>query len=204
MRSLRTWTLAVAATVLAGGGLVGASPVQGAAGTGRLSVAVKDNITGGSFETPVVAPYSWFRFSSGQSMGGWQVTSGSVELVDGHWQAADGQQSVDLSGAVAGSISQTFPTTPGSTYVVTYALAGNPSSPTSPIKTGRVLVDGQEVQAFSVDTTGKSANNLGYVTKRVVFEAGGTSTTLAFASTTAGTDGPVIDKVSVIGCNCGA
>jgi choice-of-anchor C domain-containing protein len=201
----RTWTaVATAAGVLACAVPAAASPVHGQAGQPSVAaaVAVKD-VTNGSFETPGVASGTWARFTSGQTMGGWQLTSGSVELVNGYWQAADGQQSVDLSGTEPGSISQTLATTPGTTYVVTYALAGNPLAQTPAIRTGQVLVDGQAVQDFSFDVTGKTAGNMGYVTKRVAFEAAGTSTTVTFASTTASAYGPVIDKVSVNGCACG-
>ncbi len=73
----------------------------------------------------------------------------------GFWAAADGDQSVDLDGVVAGAVSQTFATKPGTTYTVTYSLAGNVhAGPTT--KTGEVLVNGQDVQDFSFDTTGRT------------------------------------------------
>jgi len=120
-----------------------------------------------------------------------------VDLIGaGFWAAADGDQSVDLDGVVAGAVSQTFATKPGTTYTVTYSLAGNVhAGPTT--KTGEVLVNGQDVQDFSFDTTGRTYLDMGYETDQVTFLATSPSTTLAFESTTPGAYGPVLDNVSV-------
>ena len=53
--------------------------------------------------------------------------SGSIDLIGGTWQAARGQQSVDLSGETAGAIYQDLPTVPGRRYRLRFALAGNPA-----------------------------------------------------------------------------
>ncbi|WP_326594645.1 DUF642 domain-containing protein [Streptomyces brevispora] len=42
----------------------------------------------------------------------------------GSWRAAEGDQSVDLSGVAAGAVSHTLTTVPGTKYTMTYALAG--------------------------------------------------------------------------------
>jgi len=78
---------------------------------------------------PPSAPAGAFStFTTGQSIGPWTVTAGSVDLIGpGFWAAADGDQSLDLDGTSAGTVSQTFATTPGTTYTVSYALAGNPA-----------------------------------------------------------------------------
>lgn len=138
----------------------------------------------GSFEYPTVPANSYATFSAGQSIGPWLVTSGGVDLIhSGFWQAAEGNQSVDLNALQPGTVAQTFTTTPGTTYTVTYAVAGNvDSGPT--VKTGQVLVDGQVFQDFAFDITGKTKTNMGYVKRQVTFVASGTTTTLAFASTT--------------------
>ncbi|MER5297617.1 hypothetical protein ABT382_37310, partial [Streptomyces pharetrae] len=65
--------------------------------------------------------------------------------------------------------------------------------------------DGQGVQDFSFDTTGKSFGAMGYVNQRFAFIARADTTTLAFASTTSSTPGgPVIDDVRVHPCGCGS
>jgi hypothetical protein len=96
-------------------------------------------------------------------------------------------------------VSQNFTTVPGKRYTVTYSLAANPAGGPA-VKTGKVLVDGQNFQNFSFDTTGKTMSNMGYVTREVSFVATGATTTLAFASTLSGAYGPVIDDVSVRAC----
>ncbi|MFE9096670.1 choice-of-anchor C family protein [Streptomyces sp. NPDC007264] len=158
----------------------------------------------GSFETPIVAPNVFQTFVPGQDMGLWQVESGTVDLVDNsYWQAAEGNQSVDLNGGGPGAVSQTFTTKPGTKYTVTYDLAGNPVvDPTysPPVKTGKALIDGQTFQDFTFDTTGKTPTNMGYVTRQFTFVANNTSTKLTFAGTNVGSHGPVIDDVRVQSC----
>ncbi|MGP3928307.1 choice-of-anchor C family protein [Streptomyces sp. 8N616] len=167
--------------------------------------SVRD-ITGGSFESPAVpSGINWLTFSAGDSFDGWQVTSGTVDLVGQRWQAADGTQSVDLNGWAQGTLSQTFPTNPGDEYVVSYSLAGNPEIGGPALRTGQVLVDGQSIQEFSFDTTGSTPSLMGWVTKTVSFQATSASTILAFTSTNGGPYGPAIDNVKVQGCSgtCG-
>ena len=155
----------------------------------------------GSFETPVVTPSTFQRLFAGQTMGAWQVTSGSVDLIGaGFWQAAKGVQSLDLDGGDNGTIEQTFTTIPLNTYEVSYALAGNPASgPT--VKTGEAFVNGALAQNFSFDVTGKTLANMGYVHREFTFVATGLATTVRFASTTTpGGFGPVLDDVDVESC----
>ncbi|MFF7348901.1 choice-of-anchor C family protein [Streptomyces antimycoticus] len=169
-------------------------------GAGAASAAAVSRFDDGSFETPAVGVNTFGTVVAGGTIGPWKVTSGNVDHIgDGFWQAAEGGQSVDLNGTGAGTVAQTFTTVPGKRYTVTYSLAGNPAGgPT--VKTGSVLVDGQNFRNFTFDITGKSFGNMGYVTQEVTFVARGTSTTLAFASTNNSAYGPVIDDVMVRSC----
>ncbi|TJZ57005.1 choice-of-anchor C family protein [Streptomyces piniterrae] len=199
-RSLTASALAVSSAIAATGAFVGiqfaSAPVASAAGS---AVSRFDD---GSFETPKVAPNTFQTFTAGEFVGPWKVTSGSVDVKDaGYWQAAEGDQSLDLNGTETGAVSQTFATNRGSTYTVTYSLAGNSDGQAPTPKTGKVLIDGQNVQDFSFDATGKTHQNMGYVTREVGFVATGSSTTLTFASTTPhSAGGPVIDDVQVERC----
>jgi choice-of-anchor C domain-containing protein len=169
-----------------------------------LGVAPAHALTGfsnGSFESPVIAPNTFQLFTIGESIGAWQVSQGDVHLIGaGFWQAADGGQSVDLDGsAVQGGVAQEFTTVPLLKYKVRYKLAGNvDQGPT--IKTGQVLANGNVLQNFSFDITGKTRANMGYVSKETHFVATGLSSTLTFRSTTGSGYGPVIDKVTVESC----
>ena len=168
-----------------------------AAGSAHAATAVPPAFSDGSFETPTAPPGSFSTVGLGQSIGPWTVTQGNVDLIGaGFWAAADGDQSVDLDGAVAGAVSQTFATKPGTTYTVTYSLAGNPAGG-STTKTGSVLINKQDVQDFSFDTTAKTFLDMGYETDQVTFLATSPSTTLTFESTTPGAYGPVLDNVRV-------
>jgi choice-of-anchor C domain-containing protein len=160
--------------------------------------------TGGfqdGFESPVVSPNTFALFVAGQQMGAWTVTRGDVHLIGaGFWQAAEGVQSLDLDGGQQGAVETTFATIPLVTYKVSYRLAGNPSAgPT--VKTGQVLVNGQPVQNFSFDITGKTLTNMGYVQKSFLFLTVGHSVTLGFSSTTTPSGfGPALDDVVVQSC----
>jgi choice-of-anchor C domain-containing protein len=143
------------------------------------------------------APANAFStLSSGRSIGPWKVTGGGADLIGaGFWQVAEGDQPVDLNADRPGAVAQTFSTTAGQRYTVRYSLAANPGGPA--VKTGSVLIDGQDFQDFSFGSTGKSRGNMGYVTREVTFVANGNTTTLGFASTVGGAYGPVIDDVRV-------
>ncbi|MFF7654470.1 choice-of-anchor C family protein [Streptomyces sp. NPDC007983] len=190
MSPIRTF---VAAVIIAG--------VLAGAGTGAaLAAPAASHFDDGSFETPRVAASTFVNVGTGGTIGPWKVTGGNVDLIGaGFWQAAEGDQSVDLNGGNAGTVSQTFTTVPGKRYTVTYSLAGNPAGGPA-VRTGKVLVDGQNFQDFTFDVTGKTTTNMGYVTHEVSFVATGATTTLAFASTVSGAYGPVIDDVSVRHC----
>ncbi|WP_420822053.1 choice-of-anchor C family protein [Streptomyces avicenniae] len=180
----------------------GTALAAGEPGTADVGVLVS-RFDNGSFEYPVARANAFTTYQAGEAIGPWTVTSGAVDLVDdGLWQAAEGNQSVDLNATVPGAVAQIFTTTPGQTYTVSYALAANPGGgPT--VKTGRVLVDGQNVQDFSFDITGRSHTAMGYIKRQVTFVATAATTTLGFASTTANSPyGPVIDDVLVTTCGC--
>jgi choice-of-anchor C domain-containing protein len=191
MRTFRRLLVgAVTFGLVAGFTVVAATPAQALTG-----------FSDGSFETPVATPGSFDRFFAPASLGPWTVTEGSVDLSGaGFWQNADGLQSLDLEGTVGtGAVAQTFTTVPLLKYRVSYKLAGNPASgPT--IKTGQVLANGNVIQNFSFDITGKTFTNMGYVGKETHFIATGLSSTLTFRSTTNSGYGPVIDDVEVESC----
>ncbi|MFI6210066.1 choice-of-anchor C family protein [Streptomyces sp. NPDC051041] len=173
--------------------------------TGGATAAPVPDFDNGGFEFPTAPANSYLIVPAGSSLGPWQVTAGAVDLVDdGFWQAAEGQQSVDLNtrGDGPGTVAQTFTTIPGDPYTVTYSLAGNPDGPPA-VKTGQALVDGEAVQDFSFDITGKSRTDMGYETRKFAFVAKNPTTTLSFASTTSSLRfGPVIDNVQVNTCGC--
>ncbi|MEU5161782.1 choice-of-anchor C family protein [Streptomyces sp. NPDC020875] len=197
MSALRARTTLVAtALALAATGAVLAAPAQAAA------LSRFDN---GSFEYPLAPANSFSTHPAGSLLGPWRVGGGGIDLIDnGFWQAAEGDQSIDLNAGAPGSVTQTFTTVPGRTYTVSYSLAGNVDGNSQPVvKTGRVLIDGQNFQDFSFDVTGKTRPAMGYVNRQFDFTAGAAATTLAFVSGTPGAHGPAIDNVQVKSACCG-
>lgn len=133
-----------------------AAPGHDSAAPHTRAVSAAPAFSDGSFETPLAPAGGFTTLGAGSSIGPWTVTYGTVDLIGaGFWAAADGDQSVDLSGYWSGAVAQTFATQPGTRYLVSYALAGNPAGPPT-VKTGQVQVNGVDVQNFSFDTTGKT------------------------------------------------
>ncbi|MEV7027445.1 choice-of-anchor C family protein [Kitasatospora sp. NPDC093558] len=187
---------AVAAAVLVAASTAFAAPAHGVGAQHRAASRFDD----GSFESPKAPANGFTDLTAGQTVGPWRITAGSVDLIGaGYWQAAEGDQSLDLNGTDSGTIAQTFTTVPGTTYSVTYALAGNPDGGPA-LRTGRALIDGQDFQDFSFDVTGKTRAAMGYVGRQFSFVAHNPTTTLGFRSTVAGAFGPVLDDVQVKEC----
>lgn len=176
-----------------------ASSVLGVSALIVTPVQAANLIQNGSFETANVNPNpgDFIRLDAGSTViTGWTVSQGTIDYIGTYWQASEGSRSLDLSGANAGGIQQTFNTTVGETYRVTFDLAGNPDgNPT--IKEMRVSAGGSSAD-FSFDTTGKSRSNMGWVSNSWDFTATGTTTTLEFISLTNSFAGPALDNVSVI------
>jgi choice-of-anchor C domain-containing protein len=130
------------------------------------------------------------------SITGWTVDAGSVDWIGEYWPAAEGAMSIDMSGAEPGTISQTFATTIGNTYTVSFALAGNPAGPPT-IKTLDVIATGGTAASYTFDTTGSTLLEMNWTTAEYSFLATSGSTTLSFISTTESAWGPAIDNVVV-------
>ncbi len=157
--------------------------------------------TNGSFENGTnPSVYSTLLIGDSTSITDWTVDSGNVDYIGTYWAASDGSRSIDLNGNTAGSVKQVFSTTPGATYKVTFDLSGNPAGDLG-VKTVRVSGSGgtPTFTDFTYDTATK-ANTLAdmkWENKTYTFVASTASTTLTFASQTAGAYGPAIDNVKI-------
>src|SRR5688500_2819176 len=83
-------------------------------------------VLNGSFESPTVI--GGFETKTGTGIDDWLI-GGTVDHIDGYWQAADGVQSVDLNGTTLGSLSQNLALAPFTGYVLSFYLAENPDGP---------------------------------------------------------------------------
>jgi choice-of-anchor C domain-containing protein len=165
-------------------------------------------LTNGSFEIGP-NPGSFTNLAAGSTaITGWTVsTPGNIDYIGTLWVAADGSRSLDLEGSAGtcavytncpGGIQQTFLTTKGDQYLVTFDLAGNLFA-LPVIKTVTVSAAGQS-KNFSFDITDHSAPSMGWVLDSWTFTATGPSTTLEFytADKPATGWGPALDNVSVV------
>ena len=155
--------------------------------------------TNGSFETGTyVDNGSGFeQLNLGDtSLDGWTVDAGSVDWVGTYWTAEEGSKSIDMSGADVGTISQTFATTIGNSYTVSFFLSGNPVGPPT-MKTLDVSATGGTVGNYTYDVTGTTLASMNWTPATYTFLATNTSTTLSFVSTTPTAYGPAIDNVVV-------
>ena len=153
----------------------------------------------GSFEAgPYVDNGSGFQQldAPNTNITGWSVDAGSVDWVSTYWPAADGDMSIDVSGADAGTLSQTFETTIGNTYTVTFQMSGNPAGP-PPEKTLEVSATGGTTGLYTYDVTNNDLLTMNWTEESYEFLATSATTTLTFRSTTATAYGPAIDNVVV-------
>lgn len=151
----------------------------------------------GNFEEPDVSQITFDTYDVGETFGHWKVESGDVNHIsEYYWQAANGRQSVDLSGCSAGWIAQDVPAQVGQRYLLLFALAGNPESGPA-IKTIEVWWGNQLIDTLTFDITGHSKWNMGWGYHSYEILNQETLPKLSFKSRTGGCFGPVIDAISL-------
>jgi choice-of-anchor C domain-containing protein len=158
--------------------------------------AVSANIvSNGGFESPGTFSGTFQPFAS---LDGWNVDSGSVDLINTYWENASGSYSIDLAGNAPANISQVLATTPNAKYDLSFQMAGNPDgAPTT--KQVEVFWDGASQGIFTFATTGHSLASMGWTPKvKTGLVASGSSTVLKFVDVS-GTDfyGAALDDIVV-------
>jgi len=164
-------------------------------------------ITNGGFEQPTPLPHNWGEeFSAGSSgIPGWAVVSGSVDIQGASWfDPYQGAQSLDLDGSHPGSIEQSFATTVGTTYQLSFAYANNPDSRgtfNGPQTADVTVADsgGTTLLSSTVTHTGSTPKAMNYEIFTGTFVADTTTATLKFTSTdpSYSNNGIALDAVSV-------
>ena len=114
---------------------------------------------------------------------------------------------VDLTGSNAGGISQTVATQNGTRYELSFYFGGNAQwqysgySNDDPIKSMNVLLNGNLLQNFSVDTTGRAWGDGGWQLEKLLFTAASATSTISFQSvnglTSASVFGPLLAGVNL-------
>lgn len=135
--------------------------------------------------------------SGSDSLPGWTVVSGSVNVIDqGYWAPWSGTRSLMLSGASGpGAIEQTIATTPGQRYALGFGISGDPLSPPV-IKHLRVSV-AESQQDVAFDSSPAWHWDMAWSPRTLEFTATGSATTIRFASLDPEPWGPAIDSVTV-------
>ena len=191
IRAFQLSATCVAAGLVLGGALVMATRAHADRG---VTVNLVSN---GGFETPRMAQTAtWETVALGSRMGAWKVSAGSVDLIDkDYWKPAGGIQSLDLSGAEAGTIYQDIKTKPGARYRLTFALTANVDG--GPTQKDLRVSFGPVSKTFHMTQTSTSRAEIRWHTVSRVFASTGPVTRLTFASLTPTAYGPVIDNVTV-------
>lgn len=161
-----------------------------------LSLADAQIIENGSFESAAIDPAPTFRtLSSGSTaIDGWTVSGGNIDYVDGYWNSADGERSIDLNGnSSAGAISLSFTSVIDSVYQVRFYMAGNTDGQPA-IKVVRVSAAASS-KDFTFDATGHSRQDMGWEERIFEFTATESISALTFTSLVSGVFGPAIDDV---------
>lgn len=158
-----------------------------------LAHASSELIVNGGFESAANA-FSGNFVTLGSGLDGWTINAGTVDLIHSYWQPAGGSYSLDLNGGSAGTISQSFATTVGGTYNVSFSLAGNHDGGGD--KT--ITVGVTDPHSFSFALAGSSRSAMGWQTESFSFVATSALSTLTFAGNPANTYyGAALDNVSV-------
>jgi hypothetical protein len=160
-------------------------------------------VVNGNFEIPAIGS-PWLALFPPRFYG-WNIDEGSVDIVRSLYRPAGGQQSLDMDGNCCepGQISQVISTQAGASYLLSFALAGNPD--TDPVCGNphvtelEVFWGSSSLGVFSFDTTGHTNANPGWQAISLPpVTANSTSTNLKFASLTPGACGPALDKVLLL------
>jgi large repetitive protein len=192
VRALLVGSLAATTTLVA---------VSNASAGTSASPPTANLIVNGSFEEPSIWQSTDFlEYNAGSTViPDWTIGGNSIDLTgSSYWEAEDGDQSVDLSGSAAGSVTQTVATTPGAYYTLSWYMAGNTNCG-QPVKTMDVSWNGAVVDSPTFDISGDSGSSMGFAQDQIVVAATGASSTVEFAdSTPDGSQcGAVLDNVSL-------
>jgi choice-of-anchor C domain-containing protein len=172
-----------------------AAPLTAPSHTGSTNLVLN-----GSFEVPNCAP-SFCEFGAGSTaIPHWKVGGSSIDLVyKGYFEPARGSQSVDLSGSAPGSVLQVVPTTAGSTYTLSWHLAGNPVCGQA-VKTIHVFWNSKLVDSLKFNVTNHTPTSMGWVSRHITVKAQASTSSVEFADATPDKSqcGAALDEVSLV------
>jgi hypothetical protein len=168
-----------------------------------------DLIVNGGFEFPSIGNVFYQNYGTftnnpyaGPGFQGWTITLNNVDIVNpvaGPWNAPafQGLQILDLVGyGSTGAISQSFTTTPGQTYLLTFGYSNNPGSGAA--EASVIVFGSSSLLSALVSHSTAASGNLNWNTYSASFIANSETTTLAFNNTIGGSNGGImLDAVAV-------
>ena len=168
-----------------------------------ISSARAQLITNGGFETPDVLTY--LTVLAGQTtIAPWVVGLVSIDVVDidngfGVGDAFEGRQYLDLDGAGAGQLTQTFRTRPVSRYMITFAYANNYVNQPSASATVRLYDSSGDILNRTISHSSSVPGDLHWSPFKGQFTARQSTTSLELTSLSAmdSYGGILVDAVSV-------
>ncbi len=170
-------------------------PLIFAPAAGAVHVFSNGNFMEG-ITNPATYPGSFTTLSAPDtSIPEWAVTGGSVDYIGTYWVSPTGSLSLDMNGNSPGTIQQTFYTTPGQEYLVTFDLAGNFDGGPNP-KILAVSVGGTPQDYTFYEPPGWGHGNMGWTEEYFTFLGTGT-TTLQFEGINDGPWGPTLADVTL-------
>jgi choice-of-anchor C domain-containing protein len=187
--------------------LMGTAFASGAAQASNL-------LLNGGFESPPSpGSASYLDYTSGQSIqtgGGWTVLDNSVDVVDDQGPYAitphSGSQLVDLVGVGSlGGIYQSFATTSGQSYSLTFWYGNNPTagSAAAAVEVGDSAGSTTDF-AGSVSHSGSTGSNVGWTEYTTSFAADSSLTYLSFDTTIGSNNGGIVLDDVVVSPNVAA
>jgi choice-of-anchor C domain-containing protein len=153
-------------------------------------------ITNGSFEAPGTFSGSFTTLGAGDpSLTGWSIDSGSIDLINTYWNAAEGDYSIDMSGDGPATISTIISELSiGYRYLITFDVGANPDAEPD-IKLLDATIGGFTGQ-YTAPRAGRPLNWTSYALE---FIATAATQTLSFSSAANGINpyGPALDNVEI-------
>jgi len=135
---------------------------------------------------------------------GWVVTQGQIDVCDDEvWKSPEGKRSLDLHGSPGlGGVKQSFATTAGQKYRVTFMMSANPGVAYADGKAKLAVVAAGQMKEFECDMAGKTQEDLKWEKRSWEFTAKDKTTVLelrtAMPASSNAFGGPAIDDVKVV------
>lgn len=166
--------------------------------TAAVPASAAELLVNGGFETPTV----YFNTYSGTQIPGWTVTTNNVDIASNSIYgvanyAYEGSQWLDIVGTGrSGAIAQTFATTAGTTYSLSFAYANNPDF--TPASASVAVTGATSLLATTIAHGGSTRTAAGWTLYTGSFVADSTSATLLFTDVSHNLNaGIYLDAVSV-------